>query len=112
MIPKSCRLFGQDHATKQVIRAKWRFNLIPFRSNGVLAVTRTPISGFGRQGSVRLSYENLISQNRKSEKVRFVDASGSALPMRIGQGGRLRSCGLLRPRQALLPAELRPDGDP
>ena len=32
MIPKSCRLFGQDHATKQVIRAKWRFDLIPFRS--------------------------------------------------------------------------------
>jgi hypothetical protein len=27
---------------------------------GVLAVTRTPISGFGRQGSVRLSYENVI----------------------------------------------------
>src|SRR5579864_4129756 len=32
MIPKSCRLFGQDHATKQLIRAKWRFDLIPFRS--------------------------------------------------------------------------------
>src|SRR5580704_16632089 len=33
MIPKSCRLFGQDHATKQVIRAKWRFDSIPFRSS-------------------------------------------------------------------------------
>jgi hypothetical protein len=33
MIAKSCRLFGQDHATKQVIRAKWRFDLIPFRSS-------------------------------------------------------------------------------
>ena len=32
MIPKSCRLFGQGHATKQVIRAKWRFDLIPIRS--------------------------------------------------------------------------------
>jgi hypothetical protein len=32
MIPKSCRLFGQDHATKQAIRAKWRIDLIPFRS--------------------------------------------------------------------------------
>jgi hypothetical protein len=37
MIPKSCRLFGQDHATKQVIGAKWRFDLIPFRSNGTNA---------------------------------------------------------------------------
>src|SRR6516162_829212 len=32
MIPKSCRLFGQDHTTKQVIRAKWRFDTILFRS--------------------------------------------------------------------------------
>src|SRR5579864_4852085 len=32
MIPESCRLFEQDHATKQVIRAKWRFDLISFRS--------------------------------------------------------------------------------
>src|SRR5580700_1301863 len=30
MIPKSCRLFGQDHATRRVIRAKWRFDLTPF----------------------------------------------------------------------------------
>jgi hypothetical protein len=27
LIPKSCRLFGEDHATKQVMRAKWRFKL-------------------------------------------------------------------------------------
>src|SRR6516225_10887371 len=33
MIPKSCRLFGQDHATKQMTRAKWRSDLIPFRSS-------------------------------------------------------------------------------
>src|SRR5580704_1167847 len=26
MVPKSCRAFGQDHAAKQVIRAKWRFD--------------------------------------------------------------------------------------
>src|SRR5580704_5121992 len=32
MTPKSRRLFGQDHATTQVIRAKWRSDLIPFRS--------------------------------------------------------------------------------
>jgi hypothetical protein len=34
MIPKSCRLCGQDHTTKQAMRAKWRFDLllIPFRS--------------------------------------------------------------------------------
>jgi hypothetical protein len=25
MIPKSCRLFGQDHATEQLLRAKSRF---------------------------------------------------------------------------------------
>src|SRR5215831_19998428 len=37
MIPKSCRLFGQDHATKQVIRTKWRFALIPFRSNAKMS---------------------------------------------------------------------------
>jgi hypothetical protein len=32
MIPKSCRLFGQDHATEQMLRAKSRFNLKRFRS--------------------------------------------------------------------------------
>src|ERR1700704_4241983 len=32
MIPKSCRLFGQDHATEQIGRAKSRFNLNGFRS--------------------------------------------------------------------------------
>src|ERR1700732_3832066 len=32
MIPKSCRLLGQDNTTKQTIRAKWRFDLILFRS--------------------------------------------------------------------------------
>src|SRR6516225_1315711 len=30
MIPKSCRRFGQDHATKQVLGANWRFDLIHF----------------------------------------------------------------------------------
>ena len=34
------------------------------KHSGVLAVTRTPISGFGRQGSVRLSYENLILESQ------------------------------------------------
>jgi hypothetical protein len=32
MIPKSCRLFGQDHATEQMPRAKSVFNLKRFRS--------------------------------------------------------------------------------
>jgi hypothetical protein len=32
MIPKSCRLFGQDRATEQMLRAKSRFNLKRFRS--------------------------------------------------------------------------------
>src|SRR3974377_1555124 len=36
MIPKSCRLFGRDRAAKQVIRAKWRFDLIPFRSSRMI----------------------------------------------------------------------------
>src|SRR5580704_1256165 len=36
MIPKNCRDFGQDHATKQVIRAKWRFDLMPFRARPIL----------------------------------------------------------------------------
>jgi hypothetical protein len=31
MIPKSCRLFGQDHGTEQMLRAKSRFNLKRFR---------------------------------------------------------------------------------
>jgi hypothetical protein len=30
MILKSCGLFGQDHATKQTIRAKWRFDFSHF----------------------------------------------------------------------------------
>src|ERR1700704_220613 len=32
MIPKSCRLFGKDHAAEQRLRAKSRFNLKRFRS--------------------------------------------------------------------------------
>src|SRR5579864_2163401 len=31
MIPKSCRLFGQGHATKQVIKSEMALRLIPFR---------------------------------------------------------------------------------
>jgi hypothetical protein len=31
MTPKSCRLFGQDHATEQMLRAKSQFNLKRFR---------------------------------------------------------------------------------
>jgi hypothetical protein len=33
MIPKSCRLFGQDHATEQMLRTNSRFNPKRFRSN-------------------------------------------------------------------------------
>jgi hypothetical protein len=33
MIPKSCRPFGQDHATEQILRAKSRFNPERFRSS-------------------------------------------------------------------------------
>src|ERR1700730_2631342 len=32
MIPKSCRLFGSDHASEQMLGAKSRFNLRRFRS--------------------------------------------------------------------------------
>src|SRR5580704_9478980 len=32
MIPKSCGRFGQDHATNQVLRAKW--DPIPLRTGG------------------------------------------------------------------------------
>src|SRR5713101_10188949 len=32
MIPKSCRLFGCDHAIEQILRAKSRFNVKRFRS--------------------------------------------------------------------------------
>jgi hypothetical protein len=32
MIQKSCRLFGQDHATEQMLERKSRFNLKRFRS--------------------------------------------------------------------------------
>jgi hypothetical protein len=35
MIPKSCRLFGQDHATDQILRAKSRFNVKRFRRAGI-----------------------------------------------------------------------------
>jgi hypothetical protein len=31
MTPKSCRLFGQDHAPEQMLRAKSQFNLKRFR---------------------------------------------------------------------------------
>jgi hypothetical protein len=34
MILKSCRLFGSDHATEQILEAKSRFNLKRFRSKG------------------------------------------------------------------------------
>jgi hypothetical protein len=33
MIPKNCRLFGQDHAPKQRDKERWRFNLKPRRSD-------------------------------------------------------------------------------
>jgi hypothetical protein len=36
MIPKSCRLFEQDHATEQMLRAKSRFNLKRFRASFAL----------------------------------------------------------------------------
>jgi hypothetical protein len=45
MIPKSCRPFGQDHATEQMLRAKSRFNLKRFRSSGGDAARRRQFSG-------------------------------------------------------------------
>src|SRR5690349_14071792 len=43
MIPKSCRLFGKDHATEQILGAKSRFNLNGFRPGKlVMKASKTP----------------------------------------------------------------------
>jgi hypothetical protein len=90
MIPKSCRLFGQDHATKQVIRAKWRFDLIPFRSSGdrasLLNRDFRPASSFKARGislTARALSSNgnvraLARRRHKNRRTRHdVDRSGS-----------------------------------
>src|SRR5580704_11963309 len=77
MIPKSCRLFGQDHATKQVIGAKWRFDLISFRTNGTLLQGSEDVAP---RSLPRLMHSPVACRNQRQRCIacRCSDSGGSS----------------------------------
>src|SRR3954452_6850713 len=77
MIPKSCRLFGKDHATEQILGAKSRFNLNAFCSRcGLSQLPSTAPQSLERQS--KLCHE--IAQTHGFRLKELVELADGHLP--------------------------------
>ena len=100
MIPKSCGLFGQDHTSKQKLRAGWRFNSKTSCHRGPLSLP-TSISPGGRAASLETtpcSWAMSAGGNRWGSQLdgRLAHASPSPRTATMPELARQRRCDIDR----------------